>query len=1060
MIKFSLTLLLVSSSLVLAQQEPLPNTSPLIKPLTLYQWVQTARVDAQELIERKEYKKLEALYKKMDALNSQNYMTLEQYQDYLIEKAYSEAYLNHFDRALEQMREMDHTQLNENQLVRKDLLMAKLYYAKEDIVSTFSSLLQASNRASINQWGMQDRLFYIKVERQVHHYFEKKMKAAQNAYNEAKKSEALSYYQEVYEGVKKGLFNIEEELFYNDICTALGEIYYDDGKWDLAKEVLKEVHQSGYLDLHRLYLLIDVEKQKGEFELAIAHCKDYLHSGPHQDLEQLEAVQFLEAFFKYKLGNLKEAESMLLKLTVDLKREYFRSLSRITLGEIYLEKGDLNRVESWLDPQFFNFEDYPLLKAQWIGLKGKTCFKKGEFERAIGYLSEITSAKNEKVNFEKLELLNLVATAYLNLGEKEEHLELKQRNLVQSEQIFRELIKKGYSHSVPLKLAKVYFLKSKFLGDGKAEKQIEELLSSPFCSNSEKFQIGLMQAEIYQNLKRKEEVYSLIATTFWITEEQKGFLNFLRAKNKFNLALSEGVKTLFEEVIVHLNGAWEILSLKGVEVSESAIKLYALSLAHLNQREDLQMGYQFLEDFLTRFPQESGKERLEGAILYFKAYLCSKLALLEEGASYFEKGIRNLERLLNTKKSSPWNDHGQYMLGTLYYQHKDYTQAIHSFLKLVENYPQSKWSGDAWFWMAESTLAQNGDLLRVKGYRKRVYELYPHSSHAAEAYLNYYSLEEYLTKVEALEHLSSFVEKFPNSPYVIVAYYYQARAKQRDQLDLNGKRVGLKDFSKAQDFAHLALESFRNQYAMSQIPKEQFLFFAEIYYDSFLIEAKSLLREAEISSEQKRGEFLKKAIALYRELCFEFDHSEHPLSALFKAKAKYPIILQKAHYGLARAYIQNFELDRGEGLFKEMLSKFSEGEISKGKAIFKVWKELGIIAMAKEEYGKALDYFTASLAASESREENKECVHVELQMSLCFRALHEFDKSILVLSRIINEEKEPKLKGKAMYLRAEVYEKQGKGELAKKQLEAAAKHGGEWARMSQDRLIAEYDMSY
>ena len=48
------------------------------------------------------------------------------------------------------------------------------------------------------------------------------------------------------------------------------------------------------------------------------------------------------------------------------------------------------------------------------------------------------------------------------------------------------------------------------------------------------------------------------------------------------------------------------------------------------------------------------------------------------------------------------------------------------------------------------------------------------------------------------------------------------------------------------------------------------------------------------------------------------------------------------------------------------------------------------------------------------------------------------------------------LRIKAMFLRAEIYELQGRPELAIKQLEAAARKGGEWAQKAQEKLEQVY----
>ena len=75
-----------------------------------------------------------------------------------------------------------------------------------------------------------------------------------------------------------------------------------------------------------------------------------------------------------------------------------------------------------------------------------------------------------------------------------------------------------------------------------------------------------------------------------------------------------------------------------------------------------------------------------------------------------------------------------------------------------------------------------------------------------------------------------------------------------------------------------------------------------------------------------------------------------------------------------------------------------------------------------------------------------------IQRSLCYKELGQLDQAMKLLSDAVNDEAISGMRVKAMYLRAEVYEQQGRPELALKQLEAVSKKGGEWGKMAQDKL--------
>jgi hypothetical protein len=60
------------------------------------------------------------------------------------------------------------------------------------------------------------------------------------------------------------------------------------------------------------------------------------------------------------------------------------------------------------------------------------------------------------------------------------------------------------------------------------------------------------------------------------------------------------------------------------------------------------------------------------------------------------------------------------------------------------------------------------------------------------------------------------------------------------------------------------------------------------------------------------------------------------------------------------------------------------------------------------------------------------------------------------LSKAINDDAISSLRIKAMFIRAEIYAIQGRNDLARKQLEATSKKGGEWALKAKQKLDMEY----
>lgn len=79
------------------------------------------------------------------------------------------------------------------------------------------------------------------------------------------------------------------------------------------------------------------------------------------------------------------------------------------------------------------------------------------------------------------------------------------------------------------------------------------------------------------------------------------------------------------------------------------------------------------------------------------------------------------------------------------------------------------------------------------------------------------------------------------------------------------------------------------------------------------------------------------------------------------------------------------------------------------------------------------------------------------QMQCC---LGQHDTAMKNLSQVINADTASPLRIQAMVLRADIYEKQNRPELAVRQLEAAAKKGGEWGEKAKRQLRDYYGFEF
>ena len=92
-----------------------------------------------------------------------------------------------------------------------------------------------------------------------------------------------------------------------------------------------------------------------------------------------------------------------------------------------------------------------------------------------------------------------------------------------------------------------------------------------------------------------------------------------------------------------------------------------------------------------------------------------------------------------------------------------------------------------------------------------------------------------------------------------------------------------------------------------------------------------------------------------------------------------------------------------------------------------------------------------------SFERNKELfLEVMIAKSSCFCKMQKYDRAIMLLSQVINEDCVSSLRVRAMLYRAKIYEALHRPDLAVKQLEACARKGGDWAKIAKRRLEKSY----
>lgn len=394
-----------------------------------------------------------------------------------------------------------------------------------------------------------------------------------------------------------------------------------------------------------------------------------------------------------------------------------------------------------------------------------------------------------------------------------------------------------------------------------------------------------------------------------------------------------------------------------------------------------------------------------------------------------------------------------FLLGTLNFQKKSYLAAVEQFIKLTEK-GDSPLAGEAFFWAAKSLEAADPTNERISLYREKVFKDFPSSSHAAEAYFSYYPYREYLQgNRAAIKHLQGFADKFPDSPYLINVNYLLGMDFKRDRRSPEGKWIRRRDMNSSIEYFQQAESNFDKLFLENKIPQEELDYFIKMRFRITLERALANLAIANASQGAKRQIFLEYAEEVFTQMIDDLQDAKHPLAE----REPFPSLLEESLYWLGQTYVQEDQDSQARKIYLDMLDKYKAAKITRGYYLSRVLYELGVLHLRNHDPKVAIDYLISAEDASKGKVlSTDQKIDLWIQQSLAYQNLKETDKAMLILSKAINHDEISSLRIKAMYLRAEIYAQQGRHDLARKQLEALSKKGGEWALKARQKLDFDY----
>ncbi len=830
-------------------------------------------------------------------------------------------------------------------------------------------------------------------------------------------NEAIALYEEIMEGIDKGYYPkalLTNSLIPKKVRYRLAESYFQLENFEKSLELIdadKKVED--VIDREMIYLAALCFREKEEYERALTLFSQYANSGNRGDLDHYDHALFEIGLFFYQANNLIKARQHF-ELVHQLKRKKGKPaiVAALYLARIELKEKKPKEVEKILAPLASQIGPNNPLGYECAFLRGEAAYAMEDFSKAQIFF-EKSLPSNQKGSAWTLQALLHLGRTYVELG-----------NQKKAEEIFKKLLLSSEKEAATLALARLY-LKHNHLSYTKAtKKQIEELFAewTNDFSMEGKLQVLLLRAEAEKPYLSKESFYKLATGAIFRHERSYATAWYLRGLNHFQ----EGIKFACEGPYFELaRGAFEE-AFRVWEKSDRTKAAHALKFevkANFYCNSPLS-SLTLLEQLLTQFDEEDEET------LYLRGLITSRLTDL----SYFPVAETSLKQVFTHYPQGEYADRALYVLGTLYYNQENFTKAKETFLHLARNYPSSKHGGDAWFWAAEAAEKEEDENMETANWRRQVFERYPDCSRAPEAYFRLFSYSDYFEKaIGAIDHLKAFSRLFPDSPLLVVVNYL---------IGINTQQL-----EEAKGYFEKAIKAFHLCLEEGKIPQSSYVYFR---YQAMLKLALAYLTHYTSPSD------LEKSHQLLNEIVNDFSEKNHPLATLLMQKTSYPSLFEESEYELVQCYFKQGKELRAQQRLSQMLEHYSKEGIQKGYYLSQVWSEQGRLALRCEDYETALRCFKIAEECGKGFFSDNQCLSLWICQSDAHRGLSELESAIKMLSKAINADMASLLRLKALYLRAEIYELQGRPELAIRQLEAIAKKGGEWALQAREKLRLVY----
>jgi tetratricopeptide (TPR) repeat protein len=379
--------------------------------------------------------------------------------------------------------------------------------------------------------------------------------------------------------------------------------------------------------------------------------------------------------------------------------------------------------------------------------------------------------------------------------------------------------------------------------------------------------------------------------------------------------------------------------------------------------------------------------------------------------------ISIFEKLIEQFPSSPYKDSAFLMTSKVLIQEGKKERAKQLLSHLTSHCTSSSYLPEAHYLLLKILKEEQGPTASLQKKMMEFVELCPFSPFAPLAYFEFFSFDDYLEgSCESLNHLLAFESLFPNSPLNVVTH---------SLLGQNAGNIDKKLWHWEKAFYFYENEKskgmicpYENQAILSQISS------AQLWLQEKNDPEKARVILERLSKNNADSKPLNRKISLLQAECSK------RLGQLAIAQKK----------------------------INDLIKLFKKEGISQDPILSKAWELQGDLACTQDFCCALKNYECACSTLLEADHNTERSVQLRLKMSQCYTQMGLLDQSMRCLSYVINADVASPFRIEAMVRRAEIYALQQRPELAIRQLESAAKFGGEWGEKAKLLLRESYGL--